>query len=99
MEGSDTVVAGLLDAAAAGMAARVVEEDSRIATGLADTVIRDLFAAGMRMQGLMPRAGDEVQDDLTEVVADLDRIIREIRDVVFGLDPRREPAGSEARRR
>jgi signal transduction histidine kinase len=81
------------------MAAKVVEEDSRIATGLADTVIRDLFAAGLRMQGLLPRAGEEVQDELSAVVADLDRVIREIRDVVFGLDPDRGIAERATRAR
>ncbi len=81
-----------------GRAASVIEEDSRIATALADSVIRHLFAAGLRTQSVLSRAGDGFQDELTEVVDDLDRIILEIRDVVFGLEPHLRSPGDNGDR-
>jgi PAS domain S-box-containing protein len=60
-------------------------EDQRNAVELGDTVIHHLFGVGLRLQTLLPRAGEHLHDELTEIVAGLD-IIREIRTLAFGVD-------------
>ena len=64
----------------------LIEEDMRIATRLGDTVIRDLFGAGLHMQSLLQRTDGDVHSELSDIVGDLDQIIHGIRDVVFGLE-------------
>lgn len=68
-------------------ATAVSDEDYRIARDLGDTVVRGLFGAGLRLQGLQPRAGDAVRDEIGEVISDIDATIREIRAAIFGLRP------------
>lgn len=61
------------------------DEAHRISVDLADTVIHHLFGTGLRLQTLLPRAGAQVHDELTEIVATLDDIIREVRSAIFSL--------------
>ena len=63
----------------------VTDEDLRIAQELGDTVLRGLFGAGLRLQGLMPLADDRIRSGLREAVGEIDTTIREIRSVIFGL--------------
>lgn len=73
---------------------RLLEEHERIARDLHDIVIQQLFASGMTLQSVWSRIRDtEVAQRVAAVVDDLDRTIREIRTVIFGLqasgaDPR-----------
>jgi PAS domain S-box-containing protein len=63
-----------------------LEDHERIARDLHDVVIQQLFASGMTLQGVWSRIGDpEVAQRVATVVDDLDRTIREIRSVIFGL--------------
>lgn len=65
---------------------RLVEDHERIARDLHDTVIQQLFASGMTLQGASTRIKEPaVADRVAAVVDDLDRTIREIRSVIFGL--------------
>jgi PAS domain S-box-containing protein len=63
-----------------------LEDHERIARDLHDIVIQQLFASGMTLQGVWSRISEpEVADRVTTVIDDLDRTIREIRSVIFGL--------------
>jgi PAS domain S-box-containing protein len=73
---------------------RMLEEHERIARDLHDIVIQQLFASGMTLQGVWSRIREpEVAQRVTTVIDDLDRTIREIRSVIFGL----QSSGAEAR--
>jgi PAS domain S-box-containing protein len=63
----------------------VSDEDLRIAHALGETVVHGIFGVGLKMQTLIPRAGEQVRAELGEVVDSLDEVIREIRTVIFGL--------------
>ncbi|MGO9029746.1 MAG: GAF domain-containing protein [Acidimicrobiales bacterium] len=68
----------------------LVEERERIARNLHDTVIQQLFAAGLRLQGVATSENSsEVADRVTEVIDDLDETIRQIRTTIFGISRRR----------
>lgn len=63
-----------------------LEDHERIARDLHDIVIQQLFASGMTLQGVWSRIKDpDVAQRVATVVDDLDRTIREIRAVIFGL--------------
>ncbi len=63
-----------------------LEDHERIARDLHDIVIQQLFASGMTLQGVWSRIKEpEVAQRVATVVDDLDRTIREIRSVIFGL--------------
>ena len=63
-----------------------LEDHERIARDLHDIVIQQLFASGMTLQGVWSRIREpEVAQRIATVVDDLDRTIREIRSVIFGL--------------
>jgi PAS domain S-box-containing protein len=63
-----------------------LEDHERIARDLHDIVIQQLFASGMTLQGAWSRIKDpDVAQRVANVVDDLDRTIREIRSVIFGL--------------
>jgi signal transduction histidine kinase len=67
----------------------LVEEHERIARNLHDTVIQQLFAAGLRLQGLTATSDDpNVSERVSEVVDTLDETIRQIRTTVFGISTR-----------
>lgn len=66
----------------------VLEDRERIARELHDGVIQSLFAAGMSLQGAAGMAGDaEVERRIENVVTDIDRTIRDLRNFIFGLRP------------
>ncbi|HZD01003.1 MAG TPA: GAF domain-containing sensor histidine kinase [Actinomycetes bacterium] len=66
----------------------VLEDRERIARELHDGAIQALFAAGMSLQGTAMLAGDpEIDRRLQEVVGELDRVIRDLRNYIFGLRP------------
>lgn len=68
----------------------------RIGRQLADTVIRSLFGAGLRLQGMCEQADERMRAGLDEVISDIDRTIREIRDLVFeSADGRTEGSSGE----
>jgi PAS domain S-box-containing protein len=63
-----------------------LEDHERIARDLHDIVIQQLFASGMTLQGVWSRVREpEIAQRIATVVDDLDRTIREIRSVIFGL--------------
>jgi signal transduction histidine kinase len=66
----------------------VVEDRERIARDLHDTVIQQLFATGLLLQGaerLTTRP--EVAERIHQAVDDLDETVRHIRSVIFELQP------------
>jgi signal transduction histidine kinase len=66
----------------------VLEDRERIARELHDGVIQSLFAAGMSLQGAAGMADDaEVERRIENVVTDIDRTIRDLRNFIFGLRP------------
>jgi len=75
-----------------------VEDHDRIASGLHDHVIQELFALGMKLQGHASR-GDLLTGELINgYVGSLDGIINKIRTSIFGLRQSRPvPGGLHAR--
>jgi len=65
----------------------VLEDRERIAQELHDGVIQSLFAVGMGLQaaGAMTADPEAVRDRLDAAVNDLDRVIRDLRNYIFGL--------------
>lgn len=64
----------------------VVSDRERIARDLHDHVIQRLFAAGLSLQGAIPRARSaEVQQRLSDAVDELQAVIQEIRTTIFDL--------------
>jgi signal transduction histidine kinase len=64
----------------------VLEDEQRIARDLHDSVIQDIFAIGLSVQGAAMMATDrELQERLYKAVDDLDGTIRGIRTAIFGL--------------
>ena len=65
----------------------VLEDRERIAQELHDGVIQSLFAVGMGLQaaGALARDPETVRDRLTTAVDDVDRVIRDLRNYIFGL--------------
>jgi PAS domain S-box-containing protein len=73
-------------------------ERDRIARDLHDTVIQQLFAIGMSVQSLSGTIDDAVQAErLDWAVDELDRTIREVRSVIFGLQSPRGDGGLRSR--
>jgi PAS domain S-box-containing protein len=74
----------------------VVEEQTRIAEDLADTVIHGLFGTGLQLQGLLDEANEAVRPGLEAAIENIDATIRAIRSAVFGLRASEdEHAGAE----
>ncbi len=77
----------------AGAQARVrriglMEERERIAKELHDGVIQALFAVGMGLQGTALMVGSRQQAERIEgAVGELDKVIRDLRNYIFGLRP------------
>jgi signal transduction histidine kinase len=66
----------------------VLEDRERIAKELHDGAIQALFAVGMGLQGSALLAGnDELRGRLQNAVEELDRVIRDLRNYIFGLRP------------
>jgi signal transduction histidine kinase len=66
----------------------VLDDRERIAKELHDGVIQALFAVGMGLQGTAIMTGDEdLSQRIEGAVAELDRVIRDLRNYIFGLRP------------
>lgn len=66
----------------------LVEERERIAKELHDDIIQSLFAEGMSLQALEAMVADDaVRARLSLAVDNLDRVIRDLRNYIFGLRP------------
>lgn len=66
----------------------IVNEDERIARDLHDTVIQHLFAIGLSLQAARVAAAGSLGDRIDAAVAQLDGVIREIRETIFRLPGR-----------
>jgi len=79
--------------AAARAQREVLADRDRMARDLQDRVVGRLFGIGMNLQGLASRAGQpELADRITVVVTELDLAINEIRQAIFAVSGRAEPA-------
>ena len=66
----------------------VLEDRERIAKELHDGVIQALFAVGMGLQGTALMIGEEdLAARIEGAVGELDRVIRDLRNYIFGLRP------------
>jgi signal transduction histidine kinase len=66
----------------------LMEERERIAKELHDGIIQSLFAVGMGLQGTALMTGSpEVEQRLGAAVEQLDGVIRDLRNYIFGLRP------------
>jgi len=66
----------------------ILDDRERIAKELHDGVIQSLFAVGMGLQGTAIMSGDEeLSSRIESAVAELDRVIRDLRNYIFGLRP------------
>ncbi|MFH5211616.1 GAF domain-containing sensor histidine kinase [Antrihabitans sp. NCIMB 15449] len=64
----------------------VLTDRDRIARDLHDHVIQRLFAAGLALQGTIPRTRvPDVQRRITEVIDDLQGVVQDIRTTIFDL--------------
>lgn len=77
----------------------VLEDRGRIARDLHDHVIQDLFGTGLELQSLAPGLADDDRERLDEAVARIDRVIAQIRKIVFALSPPVDNRSSTARHR
>jgi signal transduction histidine kinase len=66
----------------------VLEDRERIAKELHDGAIQALFAVGMGLQGSAAlAASEELRSRLQDAVEEVDRVIRDLRNYIFGLRP------------
>ena len=66
----------------------VLEDRERIAKELHDGAIQALFAVGMGLQGsALLATDDDLRGRLQHAVEELDRVIRDLRNYIFGLRP------------
>jgi signal transduction histidine kinase len=66
----------------------VLEDRERIAKELHDGAIQALFAVGMGLQGSAAlAASEELRARLQDAVEEVDRVIRDLRNYIFGLRP------------
>jgi two-component system, NarL family, sensor histidine kinase DevS len=66
----------------------LLEDRERIAKELHDGAIQALFAVGMGLQGAAALAGsEELRGRLQDAVEEVDRVIRDLRNYIFGLRP------------
>lgn len=73
----------------------VVEDRERIARDLHDSVIQDIFAVGLGLQGLASRVEDpETMDLLGDAIERLDDAVGSLRGYIFEL---KKPAGADQR--
>lgn len=72
----------------------VIEDRDRIAAELQDKVIQQVFAAGLNLQAAASLAAEpEVRRRVETSVDDLDRVVRVLRDTIFGLQPQPQRRG------
>jgi signal transduction histidine kinase len=65
----------------------VMEDRERIAASLRDQVIQRIFAAGLALQGAASLTTErEVRRRVESSVADLDQVVRQVRQAIFGLE-------------
>ena len=78
----------------------VLADRDRIAGDLHDHVIQRLFASGMSLQAIVGRIGDpEARGRVTNVIAQLDATMRDIRTSIFDLHTSGEETPTSLRRR
>ena len=66
----------------------IMEDRERIAKELHDGVIQSLFAVGMGLQATATMSGDaELEERIESGVNEFDRVIRDLRNYIFGLRP------------
>ena len=66
----------------------LMEDKERIAKELHDGVIQSMFAVGMGLQATATLSKDEAMEHrVEEAVAEIDRVIRDLRNYIFGLRP------------
>jgi len=66
----------------------VLEDRERIAKELHDGIIQSLFAVGMGLQATASQASDpQIDRRVDAAIAELDRVIRDLRNYIFGLRP------------
>lgn len=67
----------------------LVEDRERIAKELHDDVIQSLFAEGMALQASLGRVNDSsaMEVRISQAVENIDRVIRDLRNYIFGLRP------------
>jgi signal transduction histidine kinase len=66
----------------------LLEDRERIAKELHDAAIQALFAVGMGLQGSAAlAASEELRGRLQDAVEEVDRVIRDLRNYIFGLRP------------
>lgn len=73
----------------------VLADRERIARDLHDTVLQDLFATGLAMQGTIGRVVDPaIAERLDQHIEAIDTTIRQIRTAIFGFGTARPPGSS-----
>ncbi len=71
----------------------VVQDRDRLAADLQSSVVQRIFAAGLRLQGVLSLAAQaEVRQRVESSVTDLDDAIRLLRQAIFGLERRLDRA-------
>lgn len=65
----------------------LMEERERIAKELHDGIIQSLFAVGMNLQGTAILGSPETAGRIESSVEELDKVIRDLRNYIFGLRP------------
>ncbi len=65
----------------------VLDDRERIAKELHDGIIQSLFAVGMGLQGAAALADQETAERIEAAVTEIDRVIRDLRNYIFGLRP------------
>lgn len=75
----------------------LLDERERIGRDLHDVVLQRLYGTGLTVQAIGAGADDDVRNRLDGVIDDIDRIITEVRTIVFtlGHSGRREGLGQE----
>jgi signal transduction histidine kinase len=65
----------------------LVDERERIAEELHDGIIQSLFAVGMGLQAAAMLGNEEQRERIESAVTEIDRVIRDLRNYIFGLRP------------
>ncbi len=68
----------------AGVAVSLAQDRDRIAASVNDVVVRRMFAAGLGLESALALMGDHrAAGKVREAINDLDRAVRDLRDIVF----------------